>query len=493
MHSIKASPCAGGKSVPRLDFACLNRIPWCIVLTLALQCPPGLATASGPPAAHRLATTDLVQALGSIPPAPAQESFSLPGSTVPLELKDAVRQAVSRHPAIADAVATLWQQEGGVDVARAGYYPKVRVGLGGGDDNGITANGSRGVVATASVSQTLYDFGKTSGTVDYSEALLRRQQAAVLRQIDLIAQQTAEAVSMTHRYQSLLEIAAEQVDAVEKVLETAKLRAHAGLSPEADPIQAESRVDGARANYLQVKSQYAQWRERLRTLIGGPVPQTIALLPETITTDLTMEMRPDTSHLPEVLMALADRKAAEAQLAIAKSQRYPTISLDASVNRSMGGINPNTYANNGTYHSVMLNVTGALYQGRTISRQISSAAAAEAAALQRVETARLNAGDQARGFRERAIGAEDRLGVLAARKQRIIEARDLYHEQYTLGTRSILDLLNAEQEIHQAAADEETVRHDLWDSRLGYIGATGQARQFYGLQDTTVQGMELSP
>ena len=43
------------------------------------------------------------------------------------------------------------------------------------------------------------------------------------------------------------------------------------------------------------------------------------------------------------------------------------------------------------------------------------------------------------------------------------------------------------------AADEEAVLHDLWASRVGYIGATGQARAFYGLDNTTVQGMELLP
>jgi len=124
---------------------------------------------------------------------------------------------------------------------------------------------------------------------------------------------------------------------------------------------------------------------------------------------------------------------------------------------------------------------------------VRAATAAEDAARMRIETARLNAGDQARNYREQVVGAQARLGVLADRRRSIVEARDLYREQYTLGTRSILDLLNAEQEIYQAAAEQEAVVHDLWASRVGYIGATGQARAFYGLDNTTVQGMELLP
>ena len=327
-----------------------------------------------------------------------------------------------------------------------------------------------------------------------SQALVQRQQAAILKQIDAVAQQAAEAVVMAHRYQSLLAIAQDQVQAVQAVLETARLRANAGLSTKADPIQAESRVDSARANLLQVKSQLAQWRERLGTLLGpGVVPPELAPLPDDLARALSVDAQPDSSLLPDGVAAAAERRAASAQLEVARANRYPTLTVDAAVNKAMGGINPATLERNGTYHTVMLNLTSVIYQGGALDAQVRAATAAEDAARMRIETARLNAGDQARNYREQVVGAQARLGVLADRRRSIVEARDLYREQYTLGTRSILDLLNAEQEIYQAAAEQEAVVHDLWASRVGYIGATGQARAFYGLDNTTVQGMELLP
>ncbi len=409
-----------------------------------------------------------------------------------LELTQAVRQAVSRHPSITDAIATLSQQSGGVAIARAGYFPKLQMGLGGGTNNGSSSS-DNGTLASASVSQMLYDFGKVSGAVSRSEAEVRRQQSTVLKQIDSIAQQTADAVVMLHRYQALEEIARNQVEAVEKVFGLSQLRANAGLSTKADPIQAESRVDSARANLLQVTYSYTQWRERLRTLLGGPVPKVIAPLPEKLVSTLRLDTAPDAGLLPDVLIAQADRRAAVALLEVANAQRYPTVSLDASINKALGGNNPSTAQHNGTYHTVMLNLSSVLYQGGAINGQIRAATAAEEAARQRIEVAQLNASDVTRSIREQAAGAQARIGVLAARKRSILAARDLYREQYTLGTRSILDLLNAEQEIHQAAADEESVLHDFWQSRIAYVGATGQSREFYGLNNTNVQGMELLP
>lgn len=420
-------------------------------------------------------------------------SSATASDAAPLELNEAVRQAASRHPSIADAVATLSQQVGGVDVARAGYYPKINAGLGGGRNNGISTGGGTGVTASASVSQMLYDFGKVDGAVNQSEALLRRQQAVVLKQIDSVAQQTADAVVQVHRYQSLVKIAQEQVAAVGKVLEMAQLRAGAGISTRADPIQATSRYDSARSTLLQVKSLHTQWRERLRTLTGVPVPTVIAPLPEPMAGALRLDEVPDPNLLPDVLVAQADMKVASAQLAVARAQRYPTISLDASTNKALNGVNASTLERNGTYHTLMINLSSVLYQGGALDAQVRAALAAEEAARQRIESARLTASDQVRSFREMAIGAQARLGVLADRKRSIVEARDLYREQYTLGTRSILDLLNAEQEIYQAAADEEAVLHDLWENRVSYIGATGQSRALYDLNNTTVQGMELLP
>lgn len=410
----------------------------------------------------------------------------------PLELTVAVQLAVGRHPSVGDAIATLLQHEGGVDVARAGYYPQVRVGLGGSRSNGAAAARS-GTQASISASQMLYDFGKVSGAVKQSEAQVLRQQAMVLKQLDAVALEAAQAVVQVHRYQTLLDIAKDQVQAVEKVMETAQLRASAGISTQSDPIQAESRVDSARANRLQVQTQLAQWRERLRTLLGGAVPQVIAPLPDQLARSIPMDIVPDDGLLPDVLVARAERQAATAQIDIARAQRYPTLSLDASANKAMAGTNANASERGGLNHSIALNLSSVLYQGGALDAQVRSAIAAEEAAGQRVETARLRAGDQTRSFREQIIGAQARLGALASRKRTIAIARDLYREQYKLGTRSILDLLNAEQEIYQAAAEEEAVQHDLWDQRIAYIGATGQTREVYGLNNQTIQGMDVRP
>lgn len=436
-----------------------------------------------------LAPQDLANQLGvgasgrSTPPREIDNSV--------VQLLPAVRRAVNWHPAISDSIATLAQQAGGVDVARAGYYPQVKGGLGSGDNT----QGGRYTLASASLSQMLYDFGKTSGSVNQAQAQLRKQQALVLKQIDMVAQQTAESVVALHRYQRLQAIAKTQVQAIEKVRELTLLRSEAGLSSRSDPIQALSRLDDAKSNLLQVTSLHEQARERLRTLLGAPIGNSAGPLDDLDqeVAALQRDQPADLRLVPDVLAAEADRQVAVAQLSVAQAQRYPTISLDGSVDRAITGSNPATLNQRGSNRTIMLNFSAPIYQGGALSAQVSAAVNALEAARQRVDTARLNAGDQARLLMQQMEGARQRLSVLDERKRSITEVRDLFRDQYMLGTRSILDLLNAEQEFYQAAADQESVRHDMWASLVGYIGATGMNRDFYHLNNEVVQGMELRP
>ncbi|MDR2240443.1 MAG: TolC family outer membrane protein [Zoogloeaceae bacterium] len=458
-------------------------------LALALCWLPWTTPAQDAPPPTRLAPSELVLqldvTLSSLPIPPVRDT--------PLELNEGVRLAVNRHPSIADAVALLSQQLGGVDVARAGYYPQIRAGVSSGANSASSTAGRNSTLATVSLSQMLYDFGKVDGSVSQAEAGVRRQQATILKQIDAVARDAGGAVVQAHRYQELAAIAREQVEAVTKVLEMTQLRAKAGISTKADPVQAQARVDAAHAGQLQAETLERQWNERLRTLIGVPADKGIASLPERAFQEVSPQEAPDVRLLPDVLIAEADRQAAQGQLAQAKAQRWPTVSLDLSANKALRGVNPSTLERDGTYHTVMVNLSSAVYQGGALNAQVRAATAAEEAARQRIETARLNAGDAARSFREQLAGAALRLNVLAKRKQSIAEALELYREQYKLGTRSILDLLNAEQEFYQARSDEEGLKHDLWQSLIGYIDAVGQSREFYGLNDTTIQGMEIRP
>jgi adhesin transport system outer membrane protein len=74
-----------------------------------------------------------------------------------------------------------------------------------------------------------------------------------------------------------------------------------------------------------------------------------------------------------------------------------------------------------------------------------------------------------------------------------VRTRELYQEQYKLGTRTVVDLLNAEQAIHSAAQEIETARYDIYTAIVQYIQVTGRTRDLYDLNRISIQGFEVQP
>lgn len=404
-----------------------------------------------------------------------------------LDLRDAVAISVNRHPSITSAALAVTEQAGQVDVANAGYYPKISAGV----NSGRVSVYGNGQVASLSVSQMLYDFGKVSGSVSQAKGQVLKQQALLLKQIDTIAGQTAEAMLEVHRQQSLLKISRDQVKAVQDVLEMVQLRANSGLTSQSDYVQASTRLQSAQANTQQVLTQLGQWRARLSTLVGNPLPAEVADPPAELEHSAHLENTPDYAVLPDILIAEADRKSAYGQLENAKAQRYPTLALEASANQAISGTNPSNGEERGSYNTLMLTGSMLLYQGGAVSAQIRSANAAINRTESNINDARLTAEDLLMRTREQTIGTRARLGILGQRMATMAETRALYRDQYSVGTRSVLDLLNAEQEVYQAAADLEITRHDFWRGLVTYINAAGYSREAYGLNNTSIQQIEI--
>lgn len=405
----------------------------------------------------------------------------------PLELRKAVFIAVSRHPSILAAASAITQQEGFVDYAKAGYYPKISGGI----NSGRTSTYGNNQIATISVSQLIHDFGKISGSVNQAEGQKFKQQALLLKQIDAVAEETAESIVEVHRQQALLKISEKQVRAIREVLEMVKIRANSGLTSQSDYIQASTREQVSRANQQQVIALLNQWKSRLSILVGSELELTIADLPEDLEQTARLNSSVDYAKLPDVLIAEADRNSAYGQLENAQAQRYPTITLEASANEALSGVNPNNGVDHGSYNSVMITGSLLLYQGGAVSAQIHAALAGIDRAESTINEARLSAEDLLASARAQAMGARMRLGVLGQRLSSMSETRQLYKEQYAVGTRSVLDLLNAEQEVYQAAADEENTRHDFWAALVRFIAASGRSRDAYALSNLYFQKNEI--
>lgn len=410
-----------------------------------------------------------------------------------LDLVNAVHRAVEWHPRISESIGALHQNQERVNAAKAGYFPQVGVSFVGGRDTEDDSDGD-GHVVQIYASQMLYDFGKVSSEVDLATADMRRSRARVLQSIDTIARDTAQAAIEVQRYQALLKTAEEQIEGVSAIASLVQMRSDRGASSRSDVLQARSRMEAARASRQQVQAQLNRWRSTLQYLMGSRNRFSMSMdIPAPVSDACQMES-PNLSAVPEVLIAEATRAGAVARMEEARAGAWPTLSLDASVNNYLDPQYVDANALDQNESAVFLNVSMPIYQGGRISANKQSTVYALRAADAAKDAARLSVMQDLLAVQEEASGLTQSLSILNARERAIAETRDLYRKQYSsLGTRTLLDLLNAEQELHQARLERNNTRYDLNRLQIDCLYNVGALRRVFQLDGREIQGVEVLP
>lgn len=473
-------------SAPRFDSARQQASP-----PVAAAPAPSMPTPAPRPGAGQ--NQPSYRAAPAAAPPPVPRAASVPTGQR-LSLDEAVRQAVGWHPDIAQAVSTLYQQGEGINVAEAGYYPQITGGIRGGMDTGYGSDRNSQAMSI-SLKQMLYDFGKVDNAVEAARARVARSQAQILLSIDQIARDTAYAWVEVQRYRHLSEIARKQIQGVGDIVELARQRSDMGASTRSDLVQAQSRAEGAMASLEDYKAQYARWQATLSNLMGRTTTAEVAdEFPQESMTACSRS-QPATDILPAVLVAQAQRTQAEAELAGARADAYPTLSLEPTVNHYLdSGYNDNNPAIDRTQAGIYLNFEVPIYQGGATSARSRAAGHALSAADAAQDAALLQASQGLAEARAQTSSLALRLNALQRRQGSISEARELYGRQYLdLGTRPLLDLLNAEQEIHQSRFELAGTQADLRRLQIDCLYNSGGLRRAFDLEARTVQGVRILP
>jgi len=422
------------------------------------------------------------QATAHVAPAPANGS--------PLTLEQAVHTALAWHPSIDEAVGRVNQHTAEIDVARAGYYPKVRGGI---DSSYQSADGgSWQPRLNVSVSQMIYDFGKVSSSVEARTAGANVSRTELLLGVDVLIRDTANAVIEIQRYRALLNVAQEQLRGVQTIADLVRQRSDRGASTRSDEVQADARVNAAQSTVLEIGGQLERWENTLTNLIGRSGPVNVASSVPQWLSNTCAVAEPDWSQSPAVLQAEAQRAQALAQLNLSRAQAFPTLSLEAGAGYDFNQGSTNARASDQPDFTVGLNLSGNLYDGGASAASREAANHALTAADAAIRNSRLNLGSALTQARSQISSLQQMVATLTARDGLMRQTRDLYRQQYVeLGTRTLLDLLNAEQELHQAGFDMANATHDLRRLGVECLYNSGRSRELLGLKGVTIRGVTL--
>jgi len=271
----------------------------------------------------------------------------------------------------------------------------------------------------------------------------------VRERTELLALDAAEAYIDVIRYQRLIALANENVAAHRALLANVEARFQGGRAGEGDLQQVRERVEAALASLAQFRQQYDEARGTFRRAVGLEphnlrTPGRLGGLPSSKDQALAVTLRGN----PTIQAAGADRDAAKHAFDATAGAFVPTVTFEA---RSLWGRNTGTTFGERSDQAANLVASWDIFRGGQDSwRRVEQSErwqeqSMRHARLQRGAFESIDKAWAARTLTNDRIAALRRQ-IIADRK--VIEA---YQKEYELGQRSLIDLLNAQNQLFNAS------------------------------------------
>ncbi len=371
-----------------------------------------------------------------------------------MSLRDAAQLALQNDPRLSAAGSAVQAAAAGVDAATAGYKPNASFGAGVAYQRYYFQSSpmpgfplpSTLLPASASLkaTQTLYSGGLVSSQVASSREQLEgaRQSREVTEQSLIL--ETVTAYLDVVRDRDVLQLEDANVQTLKQAESDTQKRFDAGAATRTDTAQAAARLAEAQANQMRAQTSVAASEAAFLRVVGQPAPANLGpdwpnpAVPASL--DAAMALI-DSS--PAVQAADARQRAARADIDAARSGYKPTLALSGQAleqNDSEFGLD--------SYHTwkVQLQANVPIYQGGAVDAKVSQAragadqAAAEAADTRRASAENITQAWSALQTADEVIRAYD--SAVAANQM----ALDNTRKELAVGTRTTLDLLDAERD-----------------------------------------------
>ena len=397
-------------------------------------------------------------------------------------LREALVSTYNSNPTLTGQRETLKSTDAGVAIARAAGRPQVSATVGINRD--LTQSGSlqrlsKGPYLSGGVdlSYPLFQGGTVRNNIEAAKTRVEAGRATLRAVEGDIFTEAVAAYMDVIRDRAIVELNSNQVKVLQTNLEATRDRFEIGDVTRTDVAQSEARLSLQRSEFLDAQARLTASEENYRRVIGSR-PDTLQppppLPPFPATADQAVQIA--LVNNPDLIAVTRQAEASGYDVRSARGSRLPTVSAVASgdyvntMSGDTGGLD-----RSGSATSIGVQGRIPLYQGGLPAARIRQAQAIEGETLER------------RIATERAVVANTRAAFATykaatdaiASNQVAVDANELALEgaraENSVGTRTILEVLNAEQELLNSQVALVTARRDQYVAGFQLLNAMGQA------------------
>lgn len=397
-----------------------------------------------------------------------------------MSLEEAVSQGIASSPEIQDVVASYNARLAQSDQAFAGYMPSLD--LSGEIGYQKTKDTRSGVSSTEDMTakraslrlrQLLFDGFGVTANIDRTDAEAEAERYRILYSTENFALRVSQAYLNVLREQNMVKLAESNLNTHLKYQKDIKKKVSSGLSSTADVSQINGRVAKAQANLLSARNNLNDVSDEYLRLVNVWPESLIQpdvddrFLPESLEAAIALAKK----NNPTVTSSLKDVDAAHYAHKASKSGYYPEIDLvvEQRLSEDYDGVRGRD-----DDFSAMLRVNYNLFGGGRDSAKASEAAAQ----IQQAKSVSASTVRQVEEGTRLSWSATDILGQQKVFYRQHVEQSyqtlQAYQRQFVLGSRSLLDVLNTENELFEARKSFVNAEYSFIESQYRLINATGQ-------------------
>ncbi|SMO70745.1 TolC family outer membrane protein [Paracoccus laeviglucosivorans] len=325
---------------------------------------------------------------------------------------------------------------------------------------------------------TLYDWGRSAIAIDIAKESVLATRAALVGVEQDVLLGAVESYLNVRSATEQVDLQSNSVRVIGQEQQAATDRFEVGEITQTDVAQADAALAEARANLASAEGDLQIARENYRTATGK-APANLAPPPPTPKLPATLAAARDIGRSTHPLIQQAKREAAASELGVAAAaaERNPTLSGTASIanqrQKSESSLGFGASRINRDSATVGLELSQTIYSGgRLPSAHRKAMAQRDSARASLLNTSRQV--DQAVGTAWAGIDvARAQIGAI---DEQIAAAQQAYNgvrEEATLGARTTLDVLDAEQSLLEARANKITAEANLQLAHYQLLSAMG--------------------
>jgi outer membrane protein len=458
-----------------------HRLAAISTLALVLADPAG-ATHHRPP--------KLAQA--TTPSVATQPAMARPAAKPSLTLDEALAVAYETNPQLAAQQAALRATDEGVAIANGAWRPTISAGgtyayqqfyfspltiPGFGTISTISAHPLQGAIT---VTQPILRGGRTIAQIGRAKALVRAGRAQLLAAEQTVLLSAATSYMDVVRDSAIVDLRQHNVELLKRQAESTQAQFNAGALTRTDVAQSQARLAAAQSDFTAAQSQLQISRANFEQAIGR-APETLEIepaLPPAMPTGVDDSITLALKQNPSIVSARENEVAANYSVDDAIEAMLPTLSVQGQYGYSQGSLvtpTGGTAIGGNTSHALI--ITGQLsipiYQGGAEEAAVRQTKELHAQAQFNVHVSDLQVRQAvAAAWAQFKSAQASIVSNEAAERANEIAFEGVTKEQQ-VGSRTILDVLNAEQELLNASVALVSAKRNAEVAAFQVLAANG--------------------